>query len=63
MSVFDLHSNVIADYGDFVRSFFQIADERAQEFVDRSLVDEARLWPAFRWQVSLSQFRAEILFA
>ncbi|GIW55610.1 MAG: DEAD/DEAH box helicase [Nitrospiraceae bacterium] len=59
MSVFDLHSNVIADYGDFVRSFFQIADERAQEFVDRSLVDEARLWPDPLLQVSPSYVRTE----
>ncbi|GIW55603.1 MAG: hypothetical protein KatS3mg082_2007 [Nitrospiraceae bacterium] len=32
MSVSNLHSNVIAD-------------TRTQEFVDRSLVDETRLWP------------------
>lgn len=43
MSVFDLHSNVLRDYQDYVRSFFTIADDRA--FVDQVLTDEARLWP------------------
>jgi len=42
MSVFELHSRVIADYRDFVRSFITIADERAREFVDQSLDHEAR---------------------
>ena len=54
MSIFDLHSAVLDDYRDFVRSFFRIADDRAREFVDRSLVDEARLWPDFLLQVSPS---------
>jgi hypothetical protein len=31
MSIFDLHSSVLADYRDFVRSFFTIADGRAAE--------------------------------
>jgi hypothetical protein len=29
MSIFNLHSNVLADYRDFVRSFFTVADDRA----------------------------------
>lgn len=58
MSIFDLHSAVLADYRDFVRSFFTIDDERAREFVDRELVDEARLWPDFLLQVSPSYARA-----
>ncbi len=37
MSVFTLHSNVLADYRDFVRSFFSVADDRAREFIDREL--------------------------
>lgn len=57
MSVFDLHSQVIADYRDFVRSFFVIADERIQGFVDRSLDEEGRLWPEFLLQVSPSYAR------
>ncbi|HLG15417.1 MAG TPA: hypothetical protein VJH03_13085 [Blastocatellia bacterium] len=47
MSIFDLHSRVLSDYRDFVRSFFTIEDQRAQEFVDRELDDESRLWPDF----------------
>lgn len=54
MSIFDLHSAVLADYRCFVRSFFTIADDRARQFVDRSLIDEARLWPDFLLQVSPS---------
>ena len=52
MSVFDLHSQVLADYRDFVRSFFTVADDRAREYVERALIEEARLWPDFLLQVS-----------
>ncbi|GBD31897.1 hypothetical protein HRbin33_00858 [bacterium HR33] len=45
MGIFELHQNVLADYRDFVRSFFLIADERAREFVDKALVEEQHLWP------------------
>lgn len=45
MSVFELHSAVLEDYRDFVSSCFTIADDRVREFVERSLVGEARLWP------------------
>lgn len=57
MSVFQFHGKVLADYRDFVRSFFMIADERAKQFVDRSLDEEARLWPDFLLQVSPSYAR------
>jgi hypothetical protein len=30
MTIFDLHSAVLADYRDFIRSFLLIADERAR---------------------------------
>ena len=59
MTIFDLHATVLGDYRDFVRSFFTIADERAREFVDRTLVEEAHLWPDFLLQVSPSYERAE----
>jgi hypothetical protein len=36
-TIFDLHSSVLADYRDFVRSFFLIADERARAFVEQVL--------------------------
>ncbi len=52
MSIFDLHSAVLADYRDFVRSFFIITDERARQFVEHALDEEARLWPDFLLQVS-----------
>lgn len=58
MSVFDLHSRVIADYRDFVRSFFVIADDRVRQFVDQALDEEGRLWPEFLLQVSPSYQRA-----
>ena len=57
MSVFTLHSNVLADYRDFVRSFFTVADDRAREFIDRELVEQARLWPEALLQVSSSYAR------
>jgi ATP-dependent helicase YprA (DUF1998 family) len=58
MSVFELHSRVIGDYRDFVRSFITIADERAREFVDHSLDHEARFWPDPLLQVSPSYARS-----
>ena len=57
MSIFNLHSAVLADYRDFVRSFITIADECVREFVERALVEEARLWPDFLLQVSPSYAR------
>jgi hypothetical protein len=42
MSIFDLHAAVLADYRDFVCSFFIGADERARQFVELALVTEAR---------------------
>jgi hypothetical protein len=57
MSVFTLHSNVLADYRDFVHSFFTVADDRAREFIDRELVAQARLWPEALLQVSPSYAR------
>lgn len=58
MSIFDLHSHVLADYRDFVRSFFIVADARARQFVEYALVEEARLWPDFLLQVSPSYTRS-----
>lgn len=54
VSIFDLHSQVLADYRNFVHSFLLITDERAREFVSRALDEEARLWPDFLVQVSPS---------
>ena len=45
MNIFDLHASVVADYRDFVRSFFTVADERARAYVQRAIDEEARLWP------------------
>jgi len=52
MSVFQLHSSVLADYRDFVRSFITVADARARAFIDRELDSEQRLWPEPMVQVS-----------
>jgi Lhr-like helicase len=57
MSIFNLHSNVIGDYRDFVRSFFSVDDDRARDFIERELVTEARLWPEALLQVSPSYAR------
>ncbi len=57
MSIFDLHTQVLADYRDFVRSFFTIADERARQFIEHALVEEAKLWPDFLLQVSPAYVR------
>lgn len=40
MSIFDLHSQVLADYRAFVKSYFTIADARAHEYVNRALDEE-----------------------
>ena len=59
MTIFDLHSAVLSDYRDFVRSFIHIADARIREFVDRALEEEAHLWPDFLLQVSPSYKRGD----
>jgi ATP-dependent helicase YprA (DUF1998 family) len=51
-TIFDLHAAVLADYRDFVRSFFFIADERARAFVDQALEEEGHLWPVPLVQLS-----------
>ncbi len=59
MSVFGLHAQVLDDYRHFVQSFFTVADDRARGYVERALVEEARLWPDFLLQVSPSYVRRE----
>lgn len=44
-TIFDLHATVLDDYRDFVRSFFLIADQRAQAFVNQALEEGIHLWP------------------
>jgi len=39
MSIFNLHSEVVSDYHDFVRSFFTVVDALAREFIKRELDD------------------------
>lgn len=57
MSVFNLHSAVMNDYQDFVRSFFIVADARARRFIERTLLEEQALWPEYLLQVSPSYER------
>ena len=57
MSIFTLHTTVVEDYRDFVRSFFTVADDRARAFIEHELVAEARLWPEALLQVSPSYSR------
>ena len=58
MSVFDLHEGVVSDYRDFVRSFVEVADDRARAAVEQAF-DGGRLWPDALLQVSPSYARAE----
>ncbi|GJQ20268.1 MAG: DEAD/DEAH box helicase [Bacteroidia bacterium] len=58
MSIFNLHTSVLEDYQNFVRSFVTIADDRARQFVDRTLIEEAELWPEPLLQLSPSYARA-----
>ncbi len=44
MNVFAMRSNLIHDYGEYVRSFFQIKDARIRSCVEAEL-DEGFLWP------------------
>ncbi|HXF68666.1 MAG TPA: DEAD/DEAH box helicase [Thermoflexus sp.] len=57
MSIFELHSQILADYRDFIGSFIQIADERLREFVQRMLEEEERLWPEPLLQLSPAYVR------
>ncbi len=57
MTIFTLHSTALADYADFVRAFHTIADGRIREYVDRTLSEEAALWPDFLLQLSPSYKR------
>ncbi len=59
MSIFDLHAQVLKDYGDFVRSFVNIADERIREFVKQLLEEERKLWPEPLLQLSPAYQHAE----
>lgn len=54
MTIFDLHTSVLSDYRDFVRSFLVISDTRIREYVDHALEEEGHLWPDFLLQVSPS---------
>lgn len=45
MTIFDLHSAVLADSRDVVRSFLLIADELARQFV----IEEFLLKPVAHW--------------
>lgn len=59
MSVFDLRERLIEDYGNFIRSFVLIKDERLRQYVDRILTDEARFWPDFLLHLSPSYERGK----
>jgi len=57
-TIFDLHESVVGDYRDFVHSFIQIADDRAREFIEQTLLEEERLWPEPLLQLSPAYKRA-----
>ncbi len=54
MTIFDLHSSVLNDYRDFVRSFLIISDLTVGDFVEHALDVEGHLWPNFLLQISPS---------
>ncbi|NSW77713.1 MAG: DEAD/DEAH box helicase [Chthonomonadetes bacterium] len=51
-TIFNLHTQALKDYRDFVQSFILIADERAEQFVKQALTEQERLWPEPLVQVS-----------
>jgi Lhr-like helicase len=51
-TIFELHKKVLKDYSDFVHSFLLIADDRAREFINQALKEEAKLWPDPLLQIS-----------
>ncbi|MCS6884175.1 MAG: DEAD/DEAH box helicase [Acidobacteriota bacterium] len=51
-TLFDLHSLVMADYRDYVRSFILISDERARSFVETAFTEEGHFWPETLVQLS-----------
>lgn len=53
MNVFDLRQQLIDDYAAYTRSFFQIADARIRDHVERAL-GEGLLWPEPLIQVNPS---------
>jgi len=57
-TIFELHSAALGDYRNFVSSFFTIADERAREFVNQTLMEQGELWPEPLLQLSPSYARA-----
>jgi len=44
MNVFSLRDNLVADYEQYVRSFFMIGDQRIRQTVESHL-REGALWP------------------
>ncbi|MEW6300128.1 MAG: DEAD/DEAH box helicase, partial [Thermodesulfobacteriota bacterium] len=45
MSIFEYASSVLTDYQNYVRSFFNLADERIRELVEQELFANEALWP------------------
>ncbi|MBT9258206.1 MAG: DEAD/DEAH box helicase [Clostridiales bacterium] len=45
MSIFEYASSVLADYQNYVRSFFNMADERICQLVEQELFANEALWP------------------
>jgi len=56
VSIFNLHFSVLADYRDFVRSFFTVADVRAREFISRAL-NELDAWFARAYGLTRDELR------
>ncbi|MDA0344989.1 MAG: DEAD/DEAH box helicase [Proteobacteria bacterium] len=44
MNIFNVHSQIIADYKSYIESFLLIKDQRIKKVVDKEL-EEGRLWP------------------
>jgi hypothetical protein len=45
LDIFNIHEKVVDDYGEYVQSFLQVRDERAEQFIKDKLIDERNLWP------------------
>ncbi|WP_423222343.1 DEAD/DEAH box helicase [Candidatus Amarolinea aalborgensis] len=45
MDIFDTHEKVLDRYGEYVQSFFSIADDDIRTFVNEKIMGERTLWP------------------
>lgn len=45
MNIFDIHQGLLDHYGQYVRSFLHVADEKIEKFIQQKIFEERTLWP------------------